>query len=33
MLRQFRPGRGEVEIVFEKDIETLSSNSVSLVGY
>ncbi|WP_150132382.1 hypothetical protein [Erythrobacter litoralis] len=33
MLRQFRPGRSEVEIVFEKDIETLSSNSVSLVGY
>ena len=32
-LRQFRPGRGEVEIVFDDEIKDFSSNSVSLAGY
>lgn len=32
-LRQFRPGRGEVEIVFDEEIGNFSNNSVSLFGY
>ena len=33
MLRQLKPGRGELEVVFDKPIDALTSNSVSLAGY
>jgi hypothetical protein len=32
-LRQYRPGAGEIEIVFDEELQSVSRSSVSLVGY